>query len=180
MAPRKGADRAEKARRLAEVETALVRRLSSQAIEIHFSKVWGVTSRQVHDYVREVRARWEKEAVSDDRRAERSHMRASVNDLYTRAMSKTEVVRDAKGNVMLGPDGQPLRVERPDFRAATRAAEILCRLDGLYQDEVKVTGSLGASVSVGFAARSREDLVHFARTGRWPDEAKEAEAPATH
>jgi hypothetical protein len=178
--PRKAVGPAEKLRRMAEVEALLVRRLSNQAIEIHLAKVWGITSRQVHEYVRQVRQRWEKEAVTDDRRAERAHMRASVNDLYSRALGRTEVVRDAKGNPMIGPDGQVLRVEKPDLRAGARAAEILCRLDGLYQDQVQVkhTGSVGVAASVQFVGRSHEDLVHFARTGRWPEEMPEGAAAA--
>lgn len=163
-------DRRHKAQRLAECEALMVRRLSIPAIEMHLARQWGISSRQVGDYIKEVRQRWVKEAPSDARITERAHMRASLNDLYARAMSKTEIVRDAAGNPILDPQGQPLRREVPDLRAATRVSETLCRLDGLYQDTVKVEMGGGVTATVGaFTERSREDLVAFAKTGRWPE-----------
>lgn len=162
-------DRRQKAQRMAECEALMVRRLSIPAIEMHLARQWGISSRQVGDYILAVRQRWAKEAPSDTRLTERAHMRASLNDLYARAMSKTEVVRDAAGNPILDQTGQPLRREVPDLRAATRVAETLCRLDGLYQDAVKVEVSGAVDTGLGFVGRTREELIAFAKTGRWPD-----------
>lgn len=167
---KKTATAAEREQRLVEVETLMARRLGVTSIEIHLAKQWGISTRQVRDYVAEVRKRWEVESITDDRKLERASMRASVNDLYARAMAKSEVVKDAAGNPIMGSNGQPLRRDAPDIKAALRAAELLCRLDGLFQDSLKVQAQVQVTGVVGsFNDATKEELAHFAKTGRWPD-----------
>lgn len=173
-----GLTREEKAQRVDAIESLMTRRLSQPGIVAWARREWAVGERQARDYIRAVRDRWAAEAGGDlgvDRQERRLHMRASLNDIYARAMARSEIVRDAAGNPFIDPTtGKPLVREVPELRTAVRAADALCRLDGLYQDRVALTGANGAplpapQINVMFLGRSREDLVAYARTGRWPE-----------
>lgn len=169
--------KAEHARRVDEIETLLARRLSTSRIERWGAEQWKVTQRQVRNYIAHVRKRWLEEAEGTDRTAKRDQLRATAEDIIARALSRSEVVRDAAGNPIMDPkSGKPLTREIPDLRTAQRGADLLARLDGLYQDRIKVdakfTGTMAAAVTrpEKFVGKTREQLLHFARTGRFPDE----------
>lgn len=172
--------KAEHARRVDEIETLLARRLSTSRIERWGADKWGVSQRQIRNYIRAVRDRWEEESKGTDRTAKRDQLRATAEDIVARALSRTEVVRDAAGNpvIITNPDGSTKIATRevPDLKTAVRGSDVLARLDGLYQDRLKVDaqvkGAIAAAVSPTperFRGRTREELAHFARTGRFPD-----------
>lgn len=183
--------REEKESRLNAIETLMVRRLTVSAISAWARKEFKIGARQVKDYIRAVRDRWAIEAGADvpaHRVEKRIHLDASLNDLYARAMARTEIVRDAAGNPMMIADEKgrhvPLTVERPDLRTAARVAESLCRLHGLYQDRIQHTGRDGqplppTQVNVMFVNRTREELLFFARRGFFPDRDEPAQIAAT-
>lgn len=155
--------------RLAEIETMLARRLSERRVEQDCAKRWGVAGRTVRLLVTEVRSRWAIEADGLDRAAKRAHMHATACDLYARAMGRTEVVRDGAGNPIMEPGtGRPLLREVPDLKTAVRAADLIARLHGLLQTNIIVQPTAAPAQSVA-ANASREDLLFFARTGRWPE-----------
>lgn len=170
---RKKPTREEVFARLREVETLIARRLSTSAIESHLSAKWNVTRRQVRDYIARMRAQWAAEATTEGRVERRDHLRASVNDLYARAMARTEIVRDAAGNPIMDPQTQrPMTREIPDLRTAVRASEVLARLDGLNIEKPgPIVVPLPTAPALDFAkGKDRAALLHFAQTGRWPDE----------
>lgn len=171
---RKKPTREEMFARLREVETLIARRLSTSAIETHLSGKWNVTRRQVRDYIARMRAQWAAEATTEGRIERRDHLRASVNDLYSRAMARTEIVRDAAGNPIMDPQTQrPMLREVPDLKTAVRASEVLARLDGLNVEKPggPLVLPLTTMPALDFAkGKDRTALLHFAQTGRWPDE----------
>lgn len=161
------------ARRLDETETLMARRLSTSRVSQLVAAKYGVTERQARKYIRKIRDRWAAESSSQDRSAKRDQLRATAEAIVSAALNKSEVVRDAAGNPVLDSSGSPVMRETPDLKTAIRGADVLARLDGLYQDRLKIEDQRApAAVATSrFAGRSRLDLVHFARTGRFPDEA---------
>jgi hypothetical protein len=132
------ADRAEVARRLKVIEQALVRRMSSFAVAEHYATEWGLTMRQIRTYIGRVRKRWREEAKAEEAKNEipreqmRDGLRMSVNTVFAKAMTKTIVIRDSKGDPIFDPEtGRPLTHEAPDLKAAISAARVLMDLDGL-------------------------------------------------
>lgn len=180
----------EKQQRLDAIEQLMTRRLTVSAVTAWAKKEWSIGERQVRDYIKGVRDRWAREALSDDRREERSHMRASLNDIFARAMSRSEVVKDSAGNPIIDPKtSKPITREVPDLRTAVRAAESICRLDGLYQDRLQIGGGRAGALPAGngntiniFVGRSDEELRHYARRGVFPEDTggvPKAAIPAT-
>lgn len=160
--------------RLFEAEQLLVKRLSPSSVQRQLSGKWNVTQRQVRDYIREVRRRWKTEAdalaeTEHGRREEqRTWLRETLNAAYAAAMCKTQVVFDEKGKPVRDDDGNPMVIDAPDTRSALRAAQLLMELDALAVDkkiEIKHTGAVAVSP---FAERSRADLEHFLKHGRFP------------
>lgn len=172
--------------RLVETEAALLRRLAPARVAQTLAERWKVTPRQVRDYIREVRDRWRTDAeqlAPDEQRrriAQRDHMRASLNDAYSRAMGRTEVVRDGAGTPVMDPQtGRPLLREVPDLNKALRAAALLMDLDALAQPKavnIKHSGIPAAAAPAGpqaniFAVRSADELRHFLTKGHFPEDA---------
>jgi len=118
-----------------EVEQGLLRRLPPQQIARALATRWSTTERTVWAYIARVRARWEREAADGGRREEaRDHMRASLNDVYAKAMGRRAALTDDKGVAILDQKtGQPMMAERPDLNNAIKAARLLVDLDALQQ-----------------------------------------------
>ncbi|MEQ8721011.1 MAG: hypothetical protein RID81_07020 [Sandaracinaceae bacterium] len=158
------ADAFELERRLEYVEERLVLRLSTARVQREVAERYGVTTRTARDYIRKVRDRWNEEASTEDRVERRNHMRASVNDIFVQAMTRRVPVLERGGAPVLeeDPDGgsRPVEREEPDLKTAIRAAETLCRLDGLYDAKgaaQDVLGELGSELAAIVAAkRARE------------------------
>lgn len=100
-----------------------------------------VTPRQAREYVQRVRERWAREAGALDRSAQRDEARASVKDIYNRAISQTQVLRDPKGKPVVDAKKKPILIPAPDLRGALRAQQILIALDGLAAP-IKVEGAI--------------------------------------
>jgi len=120
-----------------EAEQALLRRLPPQQIANVLSARWQVTERTAWNYIARVRARWEHESANEGsqgaRDAARAHLRASLNDVYSKAMGRRGQVLDATGQPILDAAGQPTYQERPDLNNAIKAARLLVDLDALQQ-----------------------------------------------
>jgi len=149
------ANKLEAEQRVAEVEAAMIRRMSTGAIIRHFSARWGIRERQIERYMARVREQWDREGrdlAPRAREARRDQMRASLDDCYAQSMSRREVVKDSSGNPVLGPDGAPLTVARPDTRSAIAAARLLMDLDALSEEppkqRVEHSGSIGAELEI--------------------------------
>lgn len=176
--------------RMTEVEAMLLRRLSTRYVQDVLAPRWGVTQRQVRDYISKVRQAWRQEAETlapeerERRLLQRDHLRASLNDAYARALGRTEVVRDAKGNPIIDPTtSKPLVREVPDLTNGLRALTLLMDLDAVGADrKVKIehsgrVGGTGAgAAAVVFADKTPEELRHFLTHGAWP--AANGKAPA--
>lgn len=171
-------DNDEIARRLDEVETLMARRLSTSKVCQWAAAKYSITERQARKYVQKIRERWAAESSTVDRAAKRDQLRATAESIVAHALSRSEVVRDADGNPIVDPTtNRPLVREVPDLKTAIRGADVLARLDGLYQDKLRVEDARAPVVAVSssrFAGRSREELTHFAQHGRFPDEASAA------
>lgn len=126
--------RQEHAKREAQVEQALLRRLPPTQIARTLAVEWQAQERTVWTYIKTVRDRWAREAMDEtaSRTSARIYMRASLNDLYARSLGRREVVRDSAGNPVLDPTtGKPLTVEKPQVQDALKAAKLLMDLDAL-------------------------------------------------
>jgi hypothetical protein len=178
--------------RMQEVEAMLLRRLSTRQVQDVLAKRWNVTQRQVRDYIGKVRAAWRQDAVTlapeerERRLLARDHMRASLNDAYSRALGRTEVVRDAKGNPVVDPGtGKPLLREVPDLVNGLRALGLLMDLDAVGADRkvvIEHSGRVeGAAMPAAlvFADRTPDELRHYLTHGAWPaPNGKASAAPA--
>lgn len=153
--------------RMAELETMLVRRVPFSSIAAHARLHWQWNETKVGAMRRRIYDRWAAESVSASRQVRRLEMRASLSDLYATAMAATTPVLDAEGRPVLDEHGEPLTRLTPDVRTAARIADLLCRLEGLYEPEVlEVRHSGEISFTLG---RSRVELEHYAIHGTWPD-----------
>jgi predicted transcriptional regulator len=172
----------EQADRLSTIEQALVRRMSAIAVARHYARAWGMTERGVRKYIQRVREAWAAEALAEaaagrsSRESARDAMRASVNAVFAKAMTRSEIVRDGSGNPVLEPKtGRPLTREVPDLRSAASAARILIDLDGLSNpppQHVIHQGTVGQHVTVSTAGR--DELERFLAGLPKPPEEPEA------
>ena len=164
--------RAEIERRIDAIETQLATTRSPRAVATWAAAQWNVTPRQARTYIERARERWTREAGIEDRRSRRDAMRASLNALFHAASTRTEIVRDKRGQPVIDPaTGVAMTQPAPDLRAALRAADALCRLDGLYADrvEVDVTTRSGEGKK-SLADRSKSELFYYGDRGCWPDD----------
>jgi hypothetical protein len=125
--------------RLEEVERRLALCQPHPVIERELSAAWQVTRRQVRTYLREVYARWEREA-GERRPHRRNELRAQLEGLFRAAY-------DAR-----------------DYRSAAVALDRLAKLDGLFAPErfdltATVTGD--ASIAVADPERVRRRMVEL-------------------
>lgn len=150
----------EKEARTREIEDAMARRMPFSQIEAYFMKRWGVSARTVRRYMQDVRTMWAEEAQAEDRVERRTHMRASLNSIYAKAMTRTVVVKDADGKPILDGNGRPLTIESPDTRSAIQAARTLIQLDGL-DDPALLRVSVEAKVEHSTTEAGRAALEAF-------------------
>ena len=118
----------EKEDRLAVVEECLSKGWSVLHIWRAHGRNWNVEKDSLWVYAREVRARWRAEAVSDDRKANREELRAIIREGIKTAFEAQRAIPLADGGMEL--------VSSPDVRSVMKGAELLARLDGLFQLEV--------------------------------------------
>lgn len=166
--------------RMAAIELAMIRRQRTTRIMAEFAREWGISERQVLRYMQKVRERWRAEADADPNRRERErdHMRMSLNDLYSQAMTRTELVRDAKGNPVPQVDksGKVKRdnagnvvmqtVRSPDVRTAASVARTIIELDALQAPPPKgppIDLNLQGKLDHGVSAADRSTLEAFLR-----------------
>ncbi len=144
-----------------EIEAALLRRLPPHQIAVAMAKRWGTSERTAWNYMAKVRARWVneagREATTDGRVEVRAHMRASLNDVYAKAMGRRAPVLDSTGAPVMDPKtGQPLTVERPDLGKAIQVARLIVDLDALQApppvQQIAVQATVAAAVSKTDAA----------------------------
>jgi hypothetical protein len=103
-------------------------------VKNELAQKYRVTIRQAREYTERVRERWAREAGALDRSARRNAIRASVEDIYSKAISQTRVLRDQKGKPVTDPKTKkPILIPVPDLRGALRAAQVLIALDGLAE-----------------------------------------------
>jgi len=155
-----------KAERLAIVEQVLLNRMGGPRTQIELGKKWGVNARQVRKYMTEVRKRWRAEAEAlgpDERLARRDGWRASLEQVFAKAMTRTVVITDSVGGPLLKKDGTPLTREVPDLKNAIAAAKLCIDLDGLAapaKTQVEITDA-----TTPIKERSADELVEYLRTG---------------
>lgn len=115
----------------------MARRIPRAQLEAAFAKRWNISTRQVRRYTEDVRARWREEALENQeaRESQRDSMRASLNAVFSKAMTKTVVLKNASGDPVLDANGRPLTFEAPDLRAAVHASRVLMQLDALDQPQ---------------------------------------------
>lgn len=170
-------------KRIAACETLMIRWRNAGRIRVHLAKEFGVKPDTVAAWMTEVRKRWRKQAEEeaaagfDARTAQRDAMRQLLNDVVAQAMSRSEIVKDAKGNPVLDPTTmKPVTRANPDLQRVLRAAQQLRDLDALdlAKDQVlRITGAVATTSLGNFTeGRSAVELAHFLEHGYWPGAAK--------
>jgi hypothetical protein len=122
--------------RLDAIEMALAQCIRHQTIQSQFARQWEVTRRTIRRYIRAIYDRWETESKKN-RVLTREQMRAALQDLFARASM----------------DGQ--------LKIAVDAADRLCRLEGFYEDKMKIqhSGAVANTVPVlDLSKLSNEEL----------------------
>lgn len=149
--------------RLAETERVLVRLRASFRVEAHLVKKYGVASRTARYWIAAVKKRWKDEAVVEDRTAKRNEMRVTLNEVVYEAMTRTAVVKDTDGKVVLDANpnsptfGRPVVRQQPDLQRALHAAAQLRALDGLDAPiKLRVDGNASGVLVVGAPAATAE------------------------
>lgn len=117
--------------RLEHVENLLADGYDARTVSRKVRKEWGITRRQADRYVRAAFDRWHEESQAN-REDKRSQVRAMLRGAYRRAMNKTRTYQNSEGEV--------LEYDDPDIRGATNCIELIMRLEGLIEPEVKVVG----------------------------------------
>jgi len=132
------------------VEAALVRRVSESQIIRLAAKQYSLGKRQTFRYIAVVRARWARESDGTAREERRTHMRRSLEDAYSRAMTPTKTKPD------------------PDVSSATRVAKLMMDLDALAAPtRVDLGGTIGVAAAV-VSTSTRAGLESFLRGDRAP------------
>jgi hypothetical protein len=117
--------------RLAEAEKMLAEPRPQWKIAADLAHRWRLSRRQAHRYLAAVKKRWAEEA-EENRAHTRNVLRTRMETLLEKAW------------------------ETSDLRAAAYLTDRLARLDGLYQDQLVVSGQIGVGAAV--VALSREQL----------------------
>lgn len=130
--------------RLADTEQALIRLRSEWRVIQAMTKKHGVNNRCVREWIQKVKAKWGTETHLLERKTERGFMRNTLNELLSAAITRTIVIKDDDGKVVLDPNTQlPLVKANPDLQRALHAASQLRALDGLDEAmKVKVEGQI--------------------------------------
>lgn len=169
----------ERERRIRDTENHLIRLGRTRAVEEALSKRYGVARRTVRKWIQWVRAEWAEQAKEEEkalgmtiREARRLQHRQMLQDLWAQAASRTEVVRDKEGNVVMEErdgDTRPAVRPNPNYHAMLQASKQLRYLDALDQPAVKhvhMTG--GVSEKDPMEGRTLKEQVFYLEKGRWP------------
>lgn len=173
---RKRATKQETAERLLAVEELLTRGLSVRRIVRELGAKWSLSEQQVRHYIDAVRRVWAKEADGIDRTHLKAQHRERLVKVYERAMTRRAFARDDEGNVVLRVTGQdpdtgeptrePVTIESPDLRSATKALDSLAKLDNLNDEVVRLEGADNLVDLLRLAAVRREkEKLHGVKMG---------------
>ena len=113
---------------MAVVEECLSKGWSVLHIWRVHGRKWGIARPTIWDYARDIRNTWRAEALSDDRKASREELRAIIREGIKTAFEARRAIPLADGGMEMVSD--------PDVRSVMKGAELLARLDGLFQLEV--------------------------------------------
>lgn len=132
----------------ADVEEYLVRVRSYAKVKRALADKYDVTPKHVTEWIKVVHERWRADAKDEDRETKRDGMRATLNEIVSLAMNRTEIVRDGDGKPVIDPKtNQPMRRARPDLQRALHATHQLRALDGLdMPTKVALQGPTGGPV----------------------------------
>jgi hypothetical protein len=124
------------------------------SIEETLSTEWKVTHRQVRDYIKAVYVKWARDAAElglDKAEVRVSQRRSQLEAVLEMALTS---VNDKTG--------------QPDFRAAVRALELLCKVDGVIRADVNVVVNPATAVVPGLSGRTpdeaRAELLKFVQS----------------
>ena len=123
-APKKvGCDKSQTEQRIVEVEELILSCYTHATIQTVLSEKWGVTRRQVRNYINKTYARLEADAAADktDRSVKRRNQLEGLLELATRSR---------------------------DYKAATTIMDKICRIEGTYAAaKVDITGNINVEES---------------------------------
>lgn len=111
--------------RLEDVDKVLAKGLPPKAAAADLARAWGVKPRHAMRYVKLALDRWGASASPEDRERSRAQLRAKMWGLVEAAEGRTRGFVDSKGEYHEQPD--------PDIRGAAMVVDMLCRLDGAYE-----------------------------------------------
>jgi len=123
--------------RIEECEDMLAAGTRPRRVATALSSRWGIGRVQAQEYVNAVIMRWKREGATEDRETKRARMRAQIERTYLRSMSH-------KRAITVGDGGGEQHVElfdEPNFNAALQALELICKLDGLMEQQ-EASGSV--------------------------------------
>jgi hypothetical protein len=139
----------EREQRIDFAQEVYTRTLNTAKTALAIEAQFGITRRHARNIIRQMRDRWEEEAVLEgDIEDRRTEMRMTVRATYERAMRRRVAQHNADGTPAFYPKGHPregqlVTTEQPDLQLALRAAEYLARLDGLFVHRVKLDHDAG-------------------------------------
>ena len=145
-------------------EGLMFQRMRRTEVQREICQRFGCGPRTARKYMRLVTDNWGEEAKAEDRTERRNSMRETANDLYTKAMERRIFATAAGGGVQCDEEGEPVILEAPDLRAAARALEILAKLDGLFDNTIKIdaTGTLSDLVALAFPSMPTGPVIDVA------------------
>lgn len=118
----------------ADVEDHLIRLASEGGVIQRLIAKYGVSHKQVREWISEVYARYRK-AQEDNpqiREDRRNLMRARIETIHSMAVNKQITLRNPDGKPVMDPvRNTPVRVPSPDLKNALDACKQLRELDGL-------------------------------------------------
>lgn len=157
-----------KAQQLSDTAEAMVTLRDPFRVQTYIAAKWHVTTRQVRNWMREVRSKWRESATLDGRDLKRDEMRETLSAILRAALTRTEVVKDADDNPVvamedvivdgrktgerrpkLNAQGFPIQMTRPkpDLQRALHACAQLRSLDALdepYRAKLIIDAELDA------------------------------------
>jgi hypothetical protein len=167
-------------RRLADTERHLISLGRVAAVQDALAKKYDVSRDTVRKWVARIRKQWAEEARKEEeasgvplREARRLHIRQMLLDLHAQAQSRTEIVRDADGAVVMVDDGRggkrPMVRPNPNYNGSLQCIRQLRALDALDQPKVKHVHHSGAIGTVDpDADRTEAEERFYLANGRWP------------
>ncbi len=116
--------------RIDETEDLLATGASPRRVAGALARKWGVGRRQALAYVYAVQSRWIRDG-QEDRERKRDRMRAMMLRTYQMAMERQRAVVVNTGDFLQKIE----MVTDPDFRSATTLIDLMCRFDGLMEQQ---------------------------------------------